>query len=137
MKCDKPNCDHAHDIEVDLPEPKVIQGTISTPQILTPATTVAPAPIVEEEKPRKLKHEELEEIMPKGVNFTRCIGSDCGHQKLENPKPITKFKACPNCKNNSVPKSSDLCPTCGLDEQNKKFEEWDESDIEIEDKDEE
>ena len=113
MKCKEPNCTHPHDIEVDLPEPNVIEGTISTSQILTPATTT-PAPPVQEEKPRKLKHEELEEIIP--TNYGKCPGGDCGHQKIKGKNQAKKFKVCSNdkCESNSVRKDQP-CPTCGKD----------------------
>ena len=72
MKCDKPGCDHPHDIEVDLPEPKTIQGNIEpinqiqqAPQQTQLLQTAAPAP---EPEKRKLSHDEIGELIPKGVN---------------------------------------------------------------------
>lgn len=89
---------HTHEVELDLG---------AQTQVMQP-------PIVEE-KPKKLTHEEIGEIMPKGLNFMSCPGGDCGHQKIKNPKPTKKFKTCPNgnCGANTVPKDSEFCPTCG------------------------
>jgi len=78
----------------------------------------------------------MEKSLPSGVNFAKCEGSDCGHQKLKNPTQITKHKACPNCKFNGIPKNSDYCPNCGTEELSKNFEEWEDSDIEVEEEEE-
>lgn len=130
MDCKEPGCKHVHDVEIDLPEPAVITGSISTPPTMN---VVAPTPSIEPKKEEpKDPHEEMTKALPSGVNFAKCEGADCGHVKLKNPKQTTKHKACPSCKNNNVPKSSDFCPNCGIEEESKKFEEWEDSDIEIE-----
>ena len=74
-------------------------------------------------------HITLRKNLPSGVNYAKCEGADCGHVKLKNPNQTTKHKACPECKNNNVPKNSDFCPNCGLEEESKKFEQWEDSDI--------
>ena len=79
-------------------------------------------------------HEELAKIMPRSVNFAKCPNGDCTKGLIKNAKGITrKFKSCPNCKNNSVPKKGDYCPTCGLTDEDleKHNEEWDDSDLDI------
>ena len=79
-------------------------------------------------------HEELAKIMPRSVNFAKCPSGDCSKGLIKNAKGLNlKFKTCPNCKNNAVPKSSDYCPTCGLTDVDleKNDEDWDSSEIEI------
>lgn len=76
-------------------------------------------------------HEELSELLPRGQNFGKCANGNCATM-VKNPNPVTKFKSCPGCKNNAVPKNNDFCPTCGITENSKKFDEWEESDLEIE-----
>ena len=86
-----------HEVEIDM-------GT-QTQILQTPET---------EESPRKLKHEELEEIIP--TNYGKCPGGDCGHQKIKAKNQAKKFKVCSNgkCESNSVRKDQP-CPTCGKD----------------------
>jgi len=141
VPCD--NCGHEIEFEVKSSEPQQVNIEIpsaaasqpTTQQILIPPTQ-APAPEPPKEE-KKDPHEEMTKALPSGVNFAKCEGSDCGHVKLKNPNQITKFKACPNCKNNSVPNNNDFCPNCGIEEESKKFEEWEDSEIEIEKEEEE
>jgi len=95
---------------------------------------VLQAPLAPEPPKQETKdpHEEMTKALPSGVNYAKCEGADCGHVKLKNPKQTTKYKACPHCKANMVPKNNDFCPNCGIEEESKKFEEWEDSDIEIE-----
>jgi hypothetical protein len=79
-------------------------------------------------------HEELAKIMPRSVNFSKCPNGDCSKGLIKNAKGITtKFKKCPNCQNNAVPKAGDYCPTCGVTQEDldKSDAEWDDSDLEI------
>lgn len=89
-----------------------------------------------EEKPHN--HEELAKLMPKSANFAKCRDGNCEKGLIKNANPTRKFKSCPNCKNNAVPKSGDYCPTCGLTNEDleKNETEWDNSDLEIPEDDE-
>lgn len=109
---------------IEFPDAPVTT-TNSTAKVLM---ETVPAPVAHvHDIPKEDPHEVLAKNMPKGVNFGKCANGNCG-TKIKNAKGLTtKFKACPNCKANTVPKSSDFCPTCGQDS-----EEWDDSDIEIE-----
>ena len=85
---------------------------------------------------KKDVHDELADLLPRGQNYGKCANGSCATMVI-NKNPTTKFKACPGCKNNAVPKNNDFCPTCGMTENNKKFDEWEESDLEIETEEEE
>ena len=80
---------------------------------------------------KKDVHEELADLLPRGQNYGKCANGSCATMVI-NKNPTTKFKACPGCKNNAVPKNNDFCPTCGMTENSKKFDEWEDSDLEIE-----
>ena len=75
-------------------------------------------------------HEELSELLPRGQNFGKCANGNCATM-VKNPNPVTKFKSCPGCKNNAVPKNNDFCPTCGITENSKGFDEWEDSELEL------
>lgn len=106
------------------PEP-IIQSGVATFQ-LPPQTQQ----IQEHNHQKKDVHEELAELLPRGQNFGKCANGSCATMVI-NKNPVTKFKACPGCKNNAVPKNNDFCPTCGINENSKKFDEWEESDLEL------
>ena len=55
MKCDKPNCDHPHDIQVDLPEPKLENENI----IEEPKITVND---ISDEKPEESQKITIKEV---------------------------------------------------------------------------
>lgn len=146
--CQGVECQQNLEFEVDIADANVTATTIPTPSFTVspaaagiPQTVLVqqPSPPPPETKPEEKKdpHEEMIKALPSGVNFAKCEGADCGHVKLKNPNQTTKHKSCPNCKNNSVPTNSDFCPNCGLEEESKKFEEWEDSDIEIEEEKEE
>jgi len=145
-KCvDGTECNQNLELEIDIPETIPSVTTIPTagvsnipnpsqPQqtilLQPPAQTIAPA--AEPPKPTEEdKHKLMKDLMPSGVNFAKCQGTDCGHKKIKNNTQTQKFKACPGCKNNNIPRNNDFCPTCGLDEEHKDFDEWDDSDIEM------
>jgi len=129
------NCGHEIEFEVKSSEPQQVNieipsVAVSQPQ---PQQVLLPPPAPEPPKEEKKDpHEEMTKALPSGVNFAKCEGADCGHVKLKNPNQTTKHKSCPNCKNNNVPTNSDFCPNCGIEEESKKFESWEDSDIEIE-----
>jgi len=144
--CQGVECNQNLEFEIDMPETTVTATTIPTPGVTsftpnstsagTPQTVIIQPPISPTEPPKppeekKDPHEEMEHSLPSGVNFAKCEGSDCGHKKLKNPAQITKHKACPNCNFNGVPNNNDYCPNCGVEEESKNFEEWEDSDIEI------
>ena len=141
--CQGIECQQNLEFEVDIADatvttstiPTVGVNTISNPTAAgTPQTVILQTPPIPEPPKEETKdpHEEMTKALPSGVNFAKCEGADCGHVKLKNPKQITKFKGCPNCKNNNVPNNSDFCPNCGIEEESKKFESWEDSEIEIE-----
>jgi len=143
--CQGVECQQNLEFEVDIPDATVTTATIPTVGVnstmpnltaggIAPQTVVLQAPPTLEPPKEESKdpHEEMTKALPSGVNYAKCEGADCGHVKLKNPKQTTKYKACPHCKANMVPKNNDYCPNCGLEEESKKFEEWEDSDIEIE-----
>ena len=149
--CQGVECQQNLEFEIDMPDTTVTATTIPTPGITsftpnptsiasTPQTVLIQQPPAPEppkkEEPKEDPHETMKKALPTGVNYAKCEGSDCGHQKLKNPTQTTKHKTCPDCKNNNVPKNSDFCPNCGLEEQSKGFEEWEQSDIEVEEEEE-
>ena len=114
------------------PEPQV---NYAKPQYAPPPNQFMPAPEPHKHNEKDI-HEELSELLPRGQNFGKCANGNCATM-VKNPNPVTKFKSCPGCKNNAVPKNNDFCPTCGINENSKKFDEWEESDLEIETEEEE
>lgn len=111
MECKEPGCKHAHDMEVDFPDPITVPATITqvpqiaaTTQVMTPPATVPP-------KDKKLTHDEMSELIPAGINSMACPGGDCG-KRLVNPKQTKKYKSCPNCDANTLVKGTDTCPYC-------------------------
>jgi len=141
------NCGHEIEFEVKSGDPQQVSLEIPTYSTSQPAqSTIMQAPplIPPTPPPTELKkeepkdpHEEMTKALPSGVNFAKCEGTDCGHVKLKNPNQTTKYKACPNCKNNNVPKNNDFCPNCGIEEESKKFQDWEDSDIETEEEEDE
>lgn len=104
------------------PEPAQINFEYDNPPPSNP-----PKQTHSHDEPKEDPHKLLGEMLPKGVNFGKCANGNCG-TKIKNAKGITtKFKTCPNCRFNGVPKSSSFCPTCGKDS-----EEFDDSDIDLE-----
>lgn len=146
--CDGGKCEKTQTFEVDIPDvipvvetvPQVeIQGVGQVQQqIQVPQVPPVQAPQTPQEK--VFTPEELAGLMPTGVNFAVCKGNNCADSKIQNKNLTTKFKQCPKCGCNNVPKSSSLCPCCGTDEpedEDDKAEYWDASDIELKDDDEE
>lgn len=120
------NCGTVNDVEIRKKKPKIIIEEQQTNEIKQNDTKHEHT-----HEPKPDPHDELAQMLPKGVNYGKCANGNCG-TKIKNAKGMTtKFKACPHCKANTVPKSNDYCPTCG-----KEPEEWDESDIELEKEDE-
>jgi len=78
----------------------------------------------------KLKHEQIAEMIPKGVNFMSCPGNDCHHQTLTNHDFTKEYKTCPNCRSNTNHIESKFCSTCGKEPEK---DDWQDSDVEIED----
>jgi len=78
--------------------------------------------------PKKLNHEEIAEMIPKGVNFMSCPGGDCHHQTLTNRDFTKEFKTCKNCQSNTNAKENRFCTTCGKENES---DDWDESEVEI------
>jgi len=147
--CHGTECQQNLEVDVEIPEATIGVTTIPTAGVSTIPTEATAGPgqtIVLQQPPqlvppkdeeKKDPHEEMKKSLPTGVNFAKCEGSDCGHKKLKNPKQTSRFKACPDCKFNGVAKHNDFCPNCGLEEESKKFEDWEDSDIEISNEEEE
>lgn len=115
MTASCPNCKQNLDFEVKVP-------TVEAPKVEVPHTHTQDP------------HDELAKIMPKSTNFAKCPNGDCSKGLIKNARGInTKFKTCPNCGNNGVPKGSDYCDKCGLTEEDleKNDTEWDSSDLNI------
>jgi len=147
--CDGGKCEKTQTFEIDFPETKPIIETVPQIEIQGINQTVAP-PIQAAQTtipqtiipptPKTYSNEELTNLMPPGQNFAMCKGDNCSDSKLKNKTQITKFKECPKCGCNNVPKNSSMCPCCGVDEpqdDDDKENYWDESSIEIEKDDEE
>jgi len=122
--CEGKECDKDYNFEIEIPDVAAtiqqiptgqITGTTTTQQLLPPiqSTSTAP-PEIKPDEPRKLKHEEIAELIP--TNYGKCPGGDCGHMKIKNPNQSKKHKICSNgkCESNSVRKDQP-CPTCGKD----------------------
>lgn len=123
--CKNGTCGHPHEMPIEFPDAPAISSAAKV-TMETPMQTPAPIQHVHE-MPKEDPHETLSKNMPKGVNFGKCANGNCGI-KVKNAKGITtKYKKCTNCGANTVPKSSDFCPTCGKDS-----DEFDESEINIE-----
>lgn len=125
LPCDKPDCTHPHEMEIDYTEPKIPKADVT----ITASTPAQQTVLVQEQKPQnpetqKDHHQMLAESMPKGVNFGRCTGENC-NKKIKNAKGLTtKFKTCSNCDRNAVAANKKDCPFCGS-----KFDPEDEPDI--------
>ncbi len=78
------------------------------------------------EPPKEDPHITLGKRLPRGVNFAECRGC---HTVIQNPHVTTRFKACPQCSANTVPRDNTICPTCG---KHSESDEWDDSDVELE-----
>jgi len=127
-------CEQDIEIEgLEVPDaPKPIVNFRPQPQITYPTQPPAiftPQP-QEHTHEKKDVHEELADLLPRGQNFGKCANGSCATMVI-NKNPVTKFKSCPGCKNNAVPKNNDFCPTCGITENTKDFDEWEESDLEL------
>ena len=123
-----PHCQGKAEIEIEKQVPKVIISEKETVK----EEHIHERPQTEQPKPNP--HQEIANMLPKGVNFTKCTGEDCG-KKIKNAKGLTtKFKTCTNCGANTVPKGKKYCPTCGKDEDSE--EPFDESDVKLEEMDE-
>ena len=135
-KCKGGVCEQDIEIEgLEIPEDKPVITRQVQPQVNFQTPPVQSIQYQPQEEPKhehkKDIHEELSELLPRGQNFGKCANGNCATM-VKNPNPVTKFKACPGCKNNAVPKNNDFCPTCGITENSKKFDEWEDSDLEIE-----
>ena len=131
--CDGIECEKTHTFEIDIPEsvPTVetipeasVENLESGNQILK---THIPVP------DKKFSHDELSDLMPKGLNYGRCADGSC-HEKIKNTNFTENFKSCPGCSSNTVPKTSDFCPTCGKNEPEDTEEKegyWEESEISL------
>ena len=135
--CKDGKCEHLHIVKVSN-KPQNNEYTGLKPRVRAVESTAAPPPV---EQPHdhsheiKTNHTELAELMPKGVNFAKCADGSCGNSVIQNSKITRKFKECENCGANTVPNSSDLCPTCGIKEpQDEEDKEnfWNESNIDSE-----
>jgi RNA polymerase subunit RPABC4/transcription elongation factor Spt4 len=137
-----PNCKKDHSVSFDVDKFDLAKSSSATLYnvSVTPTSNNATVQVQAMEpkqthshaEPQEDPHEELSKLLPKGINFGKCANGNCG-TKFKNAKGLTKkYKACPGCKTNTVPKSSDFCPTCG-----KEDEDWDESDVELEDEEDE
>jgi len=130
--CDGVECEKNFTFEVDVPENKPTAEKIPEPSVagMTGAASQVLEPPKQQDK--GFTHDELSDIMPKGVNFGRCADGSC-HEKIKNKNYTENFKACPGCNSNAVPKDVDYCPTCGKTEPDDDDEYWNDSEIELSD----
>lgn len=92
------------------PMPQIQSNLTQTQQIIPPITPAAEHP---HDAP-KITHEDIKQIIPKGINKMKCPGGNCGNEALTNPIQTKKYKTCPNgdCGANTLTKDSDFCPYC-------------------------
>ena len=133
---DCPHCKGKVDVTIEKTMPKVILRDNETKVVDNTVENVT-THITEQSPELKVDHHKMiAESMPKGINFGRCAGENCG-KKIKNAKGLTtKFKTCSNCDRNAVAANKKDCPFCGS-----KFDPEDEPDIDdiadkIEDSDE-
>lgn len=120
--CQGIECEQNLEFDIDIPDTIPTAATIQTPQVIVPSTAQpqqvvlqAPTPPPAPESPKedkKLSHDEISAMIPKGVNVMECPGGDCGHKRLKNPTQTKKYKSCPGCEANTLTKDSDFCPYC-------------------------
>jgi len=132
--CKGQECDKDYEFEFDVQQPEIsatVAPTYSqvvpdstTGGTLAPQTLVMQSPPVPKEvEAKKLSHDDFSKMIPKGVNFAKCPGGDCGHMKIKNEKQTAKFSTCPGCESNTVPRKNDFCPTCGKNLEDEDLEE--------------
>ena len=131
--CDGIECEKTHTFEIDIPEEVPTVETIPEASVenLGSGNQVLKTNIPVPDK--KFSHDELSDLMPKGLNYGRCADGSC-HEKIKNTNFTENFKSCPGCSSNTVPKTSDFCPTCGKNEPEDKEEKedyWEESEISL------
>ena len=120
--CNGQECKQDLQFDIDIPETKPTTQIIPTPQIdysnLAQLQTQPLIPAADHthkhEETKKITHEDIKELMPKGLNLMACPGGNCGNEPIINPIQTKKFKTCPNgnCEANTVPKDSKNCPYC-------------------------
>ena len=122
------------EFDLDVPEVKPTVQIKPEPQFnyqQTAPMQTQQVPLTQEHNHQKKDvHEELADLLPRGQNYGKCANGNCATMVI-NKNPTTKFKACPGCKNNAVPKNNDFCPTCGITENSKGFDEWEDSELEL------
>jgi len=149
--CDGGKCEKTQTWELDIPDTKPVVESVPTveiqnmgatagiPQQLQQQTTTMQIPDITLPKTKTYSNEELTNLMPPGVNYAMCEGDNCSDSKLQNKNLVTKFKSCPKCGCNNVPKNSSMCPCCGVDEpkdEDDKEDYWESSEIELKQDDE-
>ena len=132
--CSGAECEKTHTFEIDIPETR--PTVESVPEASVENIGSSTTQLLKEVKvptDKKFSHEELSDLMPKGLNYGRCADGSC-HEKIKNSNFIENFKTCPGCSSNTVPNTSNFCPTCGKNEPEDledKEDYWNESEIEI------
>lgn len=142
-------CPEDLELDIEIPETRPVVNVTPDPILSIPGTGSGqtlqqqqiPPPVqvppTQVPQPKTYTNEELSSLMPPGVNFATCKGNNCADSKIQNKKLVTKFKQCPECGCNNVPKNSNLCPCCGKDGPEEDPEDyWEDSDIELKTKEE-
>jgi len=82
--------------------------------MMQPPQQASPLVSTPDLKEKELTHDEMIDLIPKGINAISCPGGNCGHTTLKNKNKTKKWKECPNgnCGANTVPKDSEFCPYC-------------------------
>lgn len=120
--CNGAECTQDLEFDIDIPETKPTVKTIPTPQVdygtqtqqFAPPQQSAPAAETHNHDAPKITHEDIKQIIPKGINKMKCPGGNCGNEALANPIQTKKYKTCPNgdCGANTLTKDSEFCPYC-------------------------
>ena len=120
--CTGKECEQDLQFEIDVPETKATTQVIPTPSIdfgnaqpqqMAPPIP-PPAPDTHNHAAPKITHEDIKQLIPKGINKMKCPSGNCGNEALTNPIQTKKYKTCPNgnCGANTLPKDSEFCPYC-------------------------
>ena len=131
--CDGVECKETHTFEIEIPDETPTVESVPEASVETMSSSNQLLKEVPVQTDKKFSHAELSDLMPKGQNYGKCADGSC-HEKIKNSNFTENFKTCPGCSSNTVPKSNNFCPTCGINEPGDHEESedyWQESEIEI------
>ena len=117
MPCDKPDCTHPHEMEIEYTEPKLPKASTTISETSSPTTTV----LVQQEKPAATIEKVIDKV-PSHIPAYKC--KNCGdNHKNTNYTQRPKGK-CTNC-GQFAKDEKGSCPWC-----NQEVEPIDENELE-------